>query len=232
MKIFRSIYVNCFKRLRFLAKVNTKLQKMQFFGQFKDYNSGRKHGKQTNNAIFSFIFSALLFQNQSPTFYCPLFSENFLNPQARINKIINKHTVDYHPSPSQLISRIHTLIFLWKPKEFISPESFLNFFLNLYIPPWLRKSFRFIVKITTNTFVSQKIEYVHFHSCPQAKLYRRFLPLSFRQKGIVHFSQTVFFEGIFPEKKGGVEKIPKLTKVSVTSLDKFHHLCNFCFVMQ
>ena len=23
-----------------------------------------------------------------------------------------------------------------------------------------------------------------------------------------------------------LEKIPKLTKVSVTSLDKFHHLCN------
>ena len=183
MKIFRSIYVNCFKRLRFLAKVNTKLQKMQFFGQFKDYNSGRKHGKQTNNAIFSFIFSALLFQNQSPTFYCPLFSENFLNPQARINKIINKHTVDYHPSPSQLISRIHTLIFLWKPKEFISPESFLNFFLNLYIPPWLRKSFIFIVlRLLANIFVSQKIESVHFYSCspsktlPQAKGNCLFLP--------------------------------------------------------
>ena len=51
----------------------------------------------------------------------------------------------YHPSPSQLISRILPLIFLWTPKGFISPESFLNFFLNLYIPPWLRKSFKFIV---------------------------------------------------------------------------------------
>ena len=44
MKIFRSIYVNCFNRLRFLAEVSTKLQKMHFFGQFKDHNSGRKHG--------------------------------------------------------------------------------------------------------------------------------------------------------------------------------------------
>ena len=59
--------------------------------------------------------------------------------------MINKRTVDYHPSPSQLILRIHTLIFLCTPKGFIFPESFLNFFLNLYIPPWLRKSFKLIV---------------------------------------------------------------------------------------
>ena len=44
IRTFRSIYVNCFNRLRFLAEVSTKLQKMHFFGQFKDHNSGRKHG--------------------------------------------------------------------------------------------------------------------------------------------------------------------------------------------
>ena len=44
IKTFRSIYVNCFNILRFLAEVSTKLQKIHFFGQFKDYNSGRKHG--------------------------------------------------------------------------------------------------------------------------------------------------------------------------------------------
>ena len=102
-------------------------------------------------------FSALLFQNQSPIFWCPLFSENYLNPQARINKMVNKHSVDYHPIPSQLISRIHTLIFLWNPKGFVSPESSFNFILNLYVPPCLLKNFEFSVKITSNTFVSQKI---------------------------------------------------------------------------
>ena len=241
-KTFKSIYINCFNRLRFLAEVSTKLQKMHFFGQFKDYNSGRKHGNKTNDHIFSFIFSALLFQNQSPIFYCPLFSENYLNTQARINKIVNKHTSDYHPSPSQSISRIHTLIFLWTPKGFISPESFLNFFLNLYISPWLRKSFKFSVKITANTFVSQKIESVHFYSYPQAKLYCKFLSLSSRQKRIAHSSRTVFFEDIFSWEERGernmeLKKIPKLTKVLVTSLDKFHNLCNLyifglCFVVQ
>ena len=135
IKTFRSIYINCFNRLRFLAEVCTKLWKMHFFGQFKDHNSGRKHGNQTDDPSFSSTFSALLFQNQYPIFCCPPFSENYLNPQARINKIVSKHTVDYHPSPSQLISRIDTLKFLWTPKGFTSPESLLNVFLNLYIPP-------------------------------------------------------------------------------------------------
>ena len=43
IRTFRSIYVNCFNRLRFLAEVSTKLQKMHFFRQFKNHKSGRKH---------------------------------------------------------------------------------------------------------------------------------------------------------------------------------------------
>ena len=112
--------------------------------------------------------------------------------------MLNRHTVDYHPSPSQLISRIHSLIFLCTPKGFISPESFLIFFLNLYIPPWLRKSFKFIMlRLLVNTFVTQKIESVHFYSCPQAKLSPRFLSLSTRQKEIAHSSRTAFSKDIF-----------------------------------
>ena len=45
MRTFRRIYVNSFTRLRFLAEVSTILQKMHFFGQFKDHNQGRNHGK-------------------------------------------------------------------------------------------------------------------------------------------------------------------------------------------
>ena len=54
-----SIYVNCFNRLRFLAEVSTKLHKMHFFGQFKDRNSERKHGKQIYNPNFSSNSSVL-----------------------------------------------------------------------------------------------------------------------------------------------------------------------------
>ena len=38
------MYVNCSNTLRLLAEASTKLQKMHFFAQFKDHNSGRKHG--------------------------------------------------------------------------------------------------------------------------------------------------------------------------------------------
>ena len=58
--------------------------------------------------------------------------------------MVNKHTVDYHPIPSQLISRIHPLIFLWTPKGFMSPEFSLISFLDLHIPvdTWLQKVFK------------------------------------------------------------------------------------------
>ena len=52
----------------------------------------------------------------------------------------NKHTIGHDPSSLQSNSRIQPLIFLWTPKGFISPEYFLNFFSNLYIPPWSRNT--------------------------------------------------------------------------------------------
>ena len=119
-----------------------------------------------------------LFQNQCPIHCCSLFSENYLNSRVRINKMVNEHTVDYHPSPSQLTSRIHPFIFIWTPKRFVFPESFLKFSFNLFIQPWLRKNFKFMVlRLPANTFMSQKIEFVHFYSCSQAKLSPRYLIL-------------------------------------------------------
>ena len=167
---------------------------------------------------------------------------NHLNPQVRINKMVNKHTVDYHPSPLELTSKIHTLIFLLTCKWFVSPEYFLNFFSSLFIPPWLLKSFNFIVlKLLENTFVSQKIESVHFYSCHQTKLTPRYLPSPLQAEGNYLFHPTnVFWKSIFPQQKGGEENCRaekmikiKLTRVWVTRFDKFHHFCNlfgFCFV--
>ena len=145
----------------------------------------------------------LYFKTNAPIFCCPLFFEPQVNPQVRVNKMVNKHT--YQPSSSQLISRIHPPIFLWTSKGFITPESFLNFFLNLYIPQWLRKSFKVMVlRLPANTFVSQKIESDNFYSCPQTKLSRRFLSLSPRQKEITHSSETVFSKVcFFPSRNGG-----------------------------
>ena len=104
-------------------------------------------------------------------------------------------------------------------KGFISPESFLNFFLNLYIPPWLQKSFNImVVRLMANTFVSQKTESVQ---SPHAKCSPRFLLLPPRQKEITYSSWTVFSEDLFfPQQKWGdgvfggriteLKKLPKL----------------------
>ena len=84
------------------------------------------------------------FKINAPIFCCFIFFEECLNSQVRINKMVNKYTVDYHPSPSELTSRMHSLIFLCTPKRFLFPEYPLIFFSNRYIPPWLQKIFKFM----------------------------------------------------------------------------------------
>ena len=118
---------------------------------------------------------------------------------------------------------------------------FLNYFLKLYIPPWLQESFKFIVlRLQKNKFVSQ-IESVY--SCPQAKLSLRFLSSPLQEKEITHFFQTKCFKNLFfPSREGedyGAENMTKikLARVLIASFDKFHStICNlyffgFCFVV-
>ena len=141
-----------------------------------------------------------LISNKCSHFLLSTLSENYLNSQVRINKMVNKHTVDYHPSPSQLISRIHPLIFLWTPKGHISPESFLNFFLNLYIPPWLQKSFKFIVLrlLEIHRWV-KKLNLFNFTHAPKqnsAGFYhyppgRRELPVPYRVEKITKINKGI-----------------------------------------
>ena len=40
--------------------------------------------------------------------------------------MVNKHTVDYQPSPLGLTSNIHPLIFLWALEGFISPFTLMT----------------------------------------------------------------------------------------------------------
>ena len=129
---------------------------------------------------------------------------------------VGKHIVDSHISPSEFTPRIHPLIFLWSPKGFISPEYFLDFFSNLYIPPWLRKSFKFMtLRWLENTFLSQKIESVHFYSYPQAKLSPRSISSLLQTEGNYPFPlrQSVLKTYFSPTKRGrtmGLKIWPKL----------------------
>ena len=106
---------------------------------------------------------------------------------------------------SEFASRIHPLIFLWSPKGFISPEYFLDFFSNLYIPPWLRKSFKFMtLRWLENTFLRQKIESVHFYSYPQGKLPPRSISSLLQTEGNYPFPlrQSVLKTYCSPTKRG------------------------------
>ena len=82
------------------------------------------------------------FKINAPIFCCSLFFEDYLNSQVRINKMGNEHTVNYHPSPSKLTSRIDPSMFLRTPKRFNSREYLLKFSQPVYIShqPWLRKT--------------------------------------------------------------------------------------------
>ena len=138
--------------------------RVQVKRDFKSYFLSPQKSKQVLHGIFfnlqckcAEVSISPISKSTPPIFCCPLLFEEYLNPQIRINKMVQEHTVDFHPCPSKLILRIHLLIFLSIHKEFISPEYFLNFFSNLYIPPWLRKSFKFMVlRLLSNTFVSHK----------------------------------------------------------------------------
>ena len=138
--------------------------------------------------------------------------------------MVNKNTVDYYPNPYHLVSRMHTLIFLYIPEGFISAEYFLGFFPKPAYSTLVAKKFQiYSTKITANIFVSQKIESVYFYSWPEAKLSFRFLSLSSKQMGSTHSSQIVFFKDTFCWGENGkrineLEKIPKLTQSLDTSI--------------
>ena len=100
-------------------------------------------------------------------------------------------------------------------KAFISTEYFLNFFWNLYIPSWLRKSFKFLVLRLLEDMSLSKI-------LPPAEGNYPFPPK--------RVSENLFFT----QQKGGGLWSWKMTKVKlgrvlVTSFDKSHHQCNFTF---
>ena len=168
------------------------------------------------------------FKINAPSFCYFIFFEECRNPQIRINKMVNEHIVDYHPNLSEFTSSIHSL-FLWTPKEFISPEYFLDFFSNLYIPPCVQKSFKFIVlSLLENTFVSQKPESVY--SWSQAKLSPGFYHHHSRQKKITHCPQTKCFENLFflSRQERGLYRAENMTKIKlarilVTTFDKFNY---------
>ena len=88
---------------------------------------------------------------------------------------------------------VNTVICLWTLKGFISPEYFLNYFSNFYIPPWLWKSFKLMVLTLLANALNQKTESGHW-ICPCQK----FLSLYPKAEGNYPFlSNSVFWKSVF-----------------------------------
>ena len=101
-------------------------------------------------------------------------------------------------------SRIHTLIFLWTRKGFISPEYFLNFFLNLYIPPWLRKSFKVIVlRLLQYICESKKLNLLIFNHAPKQNSPPGFYHYPPGRRELSIPLEQRFLKIFFLEEKGG-----------------------------
>ena len=155
-----------------------------------------------------------LFQNQRPRFLPLHLFEKCLNPQVRSNKMVNEHTVVYHPSPSESTSRIHP------PHISMDSEgvylSIIFLFSRLYISLWLQKSFKFrALRLLENTSVSQKTESVHFYSYSQTKVFPQvFIISTLGRRNYAFRRNNVFQKSIFPQQKGRrtmkLKKWPKL----------------------
>ena len=75
-------------------------------------------GKKTDRLFFIFssvqqMLQPLIFKINALLFCCPLLFKEYLNHQARINKMANKDFVNYHPSLSKVTLRIDPFIFLY-----------------------------------------------------------------------------------------------------------------------
>ena len=107
----------------------------------------------------------------------------------------------------------HFSKFLWTSKVFISPESFLNFFLNLRIPQWLWKSFKFIVLLRDYWQIHLRVKKFNLFMFIRA-------PKQNSPTGFYHYAQagwnctfllnSVFWRYFFLSRKG--ERIMELKK--------------------
>ena len=171
-------------------------------------------------------------KSTSPFSAAPFFRR--LSTLRSRSTMVNEHTVDYHPCPSELISRIEPLIFYGLLRGLSLQNIAWIFFSNLYIPRWLRKNLKFVVLRLLENTLSQKSEYVQIYSCPFAKLSPRFLSSPLPAVGNYAIPPNNAFLKIYPSRiEGGLWR---WKDNRVTSFDEFYHFCNlyifgFCFVV-
>ena len=104
----------------------------------------------------------------------------------------------------QTYCRLSLLIFLWTPKSFISPESFLNFLLNMCISPWLWKSFKFIVlRLLQIHLWVKKLNMFNFTHAPKQNSPKGFDHYPPGRRELPIPSEQHFLKIYFPKQKEG-----------------------------
>ena len=108
-------------------------------------------------------------------------------------------------------------IFLWTREGFTSTESFLHFFLNLYIPSWLWKSFKVIVLKLLQYIYESKNWTCCFLTMSSSKTLPHVFIIILQADGNCPFlPNSVCWKYIFLKRKGGedygVERITKINK--------------------
>ena len=84
------------------SKFNNGWMKVQVKRAFKNYFLSQKNNKKADRLPHEIFFSLRYKCAErpiSPIFCGFIFFEECLNPQVRINKMVNKHIADYHVSP-------------------------------------------------------------------------------------------------------------------------------------
>ena len=132
-----------------------------------------------------------------------------------MNKMVNKHTADYHPIPSESTSRIHPLIFLWALRVFsltniswifcqtcISHHACRNFWIYGIIYYW---------KIN---LWAKKLNFFIFTHTPQAFCPQVFITTTLGRRNTFPLN-TAFWKSIFPQQKGGIMELKKWPKLNL-----------------
>ena len=98
----------------------------------------------------------------NPLIYCcPRLFEEYLNPQVRINKMVNDHSVNYHPNLSGLISPIDPPKFLWIHYRFISLQNICWVFLKPVYPTFAGENFQIYGVQITGKCIFESKNWIH-----------------------------------------------------------------------
>ena len=122
-----------------------------------------------------------------PLYCCPLFLKKNFNPQVRVCKMVNEHSVNYHLNSHGLTSRMHTLKFFL----ILCQACIIHL-------GWGRFSNLWFLEYWKMYFPIQNLERKHCYLWLLLIISPRYLPTPPRQKEINHYpsQSSIFFENL------------------------------------